>query len=231
MRRLFVSLSVLALVTAFAAPRAAYAQQSFSIYAGGFVPRGEDARSDDDVLVNDLNVLAFNIDDFKGFTFGGEWMIGLTNFAEAGLGVGYYRRTVPSVYADQVQNDGSEIEQDLRLRIVPVTATVRLLPLGRQAAVQPYIGGGVGIFGWRYSEAGEFVDDDGFIFRDRSVGSGATAGPVILGGIRFPAGSWDIGGEIRWQSAQGELPEDEGFFGSEIDLGGVSYLATFNIRF
>jgi hypothetical protein len=230
MRRLLVT--VVALVTAFAAPSVSYAQQSFNIYLGGFVPRGEDARSDDDVLIQDLNVpLAFNIDDFHGFTFGGEWLVGLGDFAEAGLGVGYYRRTVPSVYADEVENDGTEIEQDLRLRIAPVTATVRFVPTGRQSAVQPYIGAGVGIFGWRYSEVGEFVDADGFVFRDRSVGSGATAGPVILGGVRFPAGSWDIGGEIRWQSAQGELPDDEGFFGSEVDLGGVSYMATFNIRF
>jgi hypothetical protein len=232
MRRLLVSVSWVAFVSAFAAPPISHAQQSFNIHLGGFVPKGEDGRSRDDVLVNNLSVFAFEIEDFHGFTFGGEWLIGLGEQLDAGLGIGYYRNTVPSVYADVVNASGAEIEQDFKLRIVPFTATVRFLPLGRRAAVQPYIGGGVGVFAWRYSETGEFVDfRDYAIFRDSYVGDGATAGPLILGGVRFPVGSWDVGGEVRWQSAKGDLPEDQSFFGSEIDLGGLTYLATFNIRF
>ena len=56
-------------------------------------------------------------------------------------------------------------------------------------------------------------------------------GPVILGGVRFPVGKWDIGGEIRYQDAEGDLPTDQGFSGSKIDLKGFNYLVTFNIRF
>jgi hypothetical protein len=72
---------------------------------------------------------------------------------------------------------------------------------------------------------------DGAIFRDSFVGTGAATGPVFLGGARFPVGSVDVGGEVRYQSALGDLPEDQGFAGSKIDLGGFSYLFTFNIRF
>ena len=43
--------------------------------------------------------------------------------------------------------------------------------------------------------------------------------------------TFDIGFEARWQSAAGKLPADQDFFGTEIDLGGMNYLATFNIRF
>jgi len=62
-------------------------------------------------------------------------------------------------------------------------------------------------------------------------GGGTTAGPVILGGIRVPVGSWGVGGELRWQSAEGSLPSDQGFAGNKIDLGGLSYTFTINVRF
>jgi hypothetical protein len=158
-------------------------------------------------------------------------LIALNERVEAGLGLGYSQKTVPTVYADYVNEDGSEIEQDLKLRMVPFTATVRFLPLGRSAAVQPYIGAGVGVISWRYSETGEFVDFTDFsIFRDQFVASGSNAGPVVLGGVRFPVGMVDIGGEFRYQNARGELSADE-FFGTRIDLGGFSYTLNVNVRF
>jgi len=232
MRRLLLSLSATALVTAFIAPGTTYAQQSVNLWIGGFAPRGEDARTNDDVLVNNLDFLSFDIKDFNGVTVGGEWLVALGDRFDAGLGLGLYSKTVTSVYADFVNANGLEIEQDLKLRIVPFTATVRFLPLGHNGPIQPYIGVGVGAFRWRYSETGEFVDfNDDSVFRDSFVGSGSAAGPVVLGGARFPIGGSAVGGEIRYQSAEGNLPSDQGFSGTTIDLGGLSYLLTFNIRF
>jgi hypothetical protein len=229
------TLPVLAFALISAATPAA-AQQSVNFHFGAFTPAREDSRSraderSDDVLVNNLNVFAFDIEDFDSVTFGGEWLVALGSRAEAGLGLGIYSDSVDSVYRDLVNEDFTEIEQEFKLRIVPFTATFRFLPLGRNAAVQPYIGGGVGLFRWRYTESGEFVDFDSTIFRDTYVGEGWAVGPVILGGVRFPLGSWDIGGEIRYQDAEGELPSDQGFSGSKIDLKGFNYLVTFNIRF
>jgi hypothetical protein len=229
------TLTVLAFALISAASPAA-AQQSVNFHFGAFTPAREDARSraderSDDVLVNNLNVFDFEINDFDSVTFGGEWLVALGSHAEAGLGLGIYSDSVDSVYRDLVNEDFTEIEQEFKLRIVPFTATFRFLPLGRNAAVQPYIGGGIGLFRWRYTETGEFVDFDSTIFRDTYVGEGWSTGPVILGGVRFPVGSWDIGGEIRYQDAEGELPPDQGFSGSKIDLKGFNYLVTFNIRF
>jgi outer membrane protein W len=235
MRRLVTSLSaftVFALVSGLlGTPVASAQQQSVNLFVGGFVPRSVDARPDDDVLVNDLNFLDFRTKDFGGPTVGGEWLVGIGDNLEGGLGIGYYSRTVPSVYLNLVNADGSEISQDLKLRIVPFTATVRYLPLGRHAAIQPYIGAGVGVLRFRYSETGQFVDSDNSIFTGNFVGSGTAVGPVVLGGVRFPIDQFDIGGEIRWQSAKGDLPADQTFAGPRIDLGGFNYLFTFNIRF
>jgi len=234
MRRQVLSLVVVLFVSGLIAPAISYAQQSLNIYVGGFVPKGEDSRTDNDVLVGNLKNggLSFKIGDFSGATIGGEWLFGLGERLDAGVGVGIYSRNVPSIYRDLTHSNGSEIEQDLKLRVVPFTATVRFLPLGRGAAIQPYIGAGVGVFAWRYSETGEFVDfTDSSIFRDSFSGSGATAGPVVLGGVGIPIGSWSVGGEIRYQSAQGELRNDQGFAGTKIDLGGFNYLVSFKVRF
>ncbi len=171
------------------------------------------------------------IGDFHGVTFGGEWLFGLGEWFDAGAGLGFYSKSVDSVYSDLTHSNGDEIEQDLKLRVVPFTATVRFLPLGRRASVEPYIGAGVGVFAWRYSETGEFVDIDDIIFRDSFSGSGATAGPVVLGGVGVPFGSWSIGFEGRYQWAQGDLPADQGFWGTKIDLGGFTTWRSFKVRF
>jgi hypothetical protein len=232
MRRQVLSLVVVLFVSGLVAPATSYAQQSLNIYVGAFVPKGADSRTDNDVLVGNLDFLAFKIGDFNGATIGGEWLFGLGERLDAGVGLGIYSKTVPSVYRDLTHSSGAEIEQDLKLRVVPFTATVRFLPLGRGAAIQPYVGAGVGVFAWRYSDPGEFVDvNDSSIFRDSFSGSGATAGPVVFGGVGIPIGSWSVGGEIRYQSAQGDLPSDQGFSGTKIDLGGFTYLASFKVRF
>lgn len=236
MRRGSLTVFVLTLLGTTYAASPANAQQSLSFSFGAFAPHGEDARirasgRGGDVLVNNLDFLAFRIKDFGGATFGADYLVGLGEWFDAGLGVGFYRRTVPSVYLDLVNQDGTEIEQDLRLRVAPFTATIRFLPFGRSSGVQPYVGAGVGVLQWRYSESGQFVATDSTIFRDTFVGSGTTAGPVILGGIRFPAGAFSIGGEVKYQMAEGDLPLDQEFSASKIDLGGWTYAATFSVKF
>lgn len=226
MRRLAMLVVMVAVMT----PAIASAQQSVNFTIGGFVPRSIDSRDSNDVLVNNLDFLAFNIKDFNGVTVGGEWLTALGDKFEAGLGVSYYQRSTPAVYLDFVNDNGSEIEQDLKLRVVPFTATVRFLPLGHHG-VEPYIGAGVGVFNWRYSESGQFLANDNSIFRDTFASSGTTTGPVILGGIRVPVGAWGVGGEIRYQSAKGDLASDQDFSGSKIDLGGFTYNFMIHVRF
>lgn len=229
MRRILLAFVMAAAVMT---PSIASAQQSLNFSVGGFVPRGEDGRGRDDVLFNNRDFLAFNLKDFNGTTFGAEWLAGLGNNFEAGLGLGFYARTVPAVYLDFVNDNGTEIEQDLKLRVAPFTATVRYLPLGHNRhGVEPYIGGGVGVLAWRYSETGQFLATDRSIFRDSFVTSGSATGPVILGGIRIPVGSWGVGFEARHQSAEGKIPADQDFAGTTIDLGGFTYNFTVNVRF
>ena len=200
----------------------ASAQQQISFSVGGFSPRSETSRDPADVLVADLDFLAFRISDFSGPVVGAEYLTALGDHFDAGLGVSFYQRTVPTVYTDFVNANGSEINQNLQLRIVPFTATVRWLPMGHHNGIEPYIGAGVGVFSYRYSETGQFLANDGTIFNGNFVGSGTATGPVILGGLRVPVGPWAVGGELRYQSATGNLQADQNFAGSKIDLGGLT---------
>jgi len=216
------------------APPAA-AQQTLNFTLGYFTVRGEDARVDRDVLNEDRNILAFEINDFNGATAGAEWLVPLGGYLEGGAGVGFSRRTVASVYDRFVDTDGTEIEQDLRLRLVPVAFTIRVLPLGQTSPVQPYFGGGLGVFNWRYSESGEFVDfqNRNTIFREQYAASGREIGPVVLGGLRFVGDTMSTGFEVRYQSAAADLGGDftAAMPGSRIDLGGWTYQLTVGMRF
>src|SRR5688572_7367074 len=159
---------VLLLLCTALAPSTAAAQQTINFSLGLFTPRGEDARVEGDVINANRTFLAFDVDDFNSASIGGEWLVPLGEYLEAGAGVSFTRRTVESVYAEFVDSDGSEVEQDLRLRRVPIDFTVRVLPLGQRNALQPYFGAGLSVINWRYSESGEFIDfgQGREIFRD-----------------------------------------------------------------
>jgi opacity protein-like surface antigen len=212
------------------------ASQSVSFNVGYFSLRGLESRVDGDVLFADLSQgeysLLFDVKDFNGATFGGEWLFGFGDYLEGGVGAGFYQRTVPSIYDRKVRDDGSELEQDLKLRVVPITVTGRVLLAGRRS-VQPYIGGGIGFFNWRYSEVGEFIDERTDItFRDRFVSSGTAPGGIFLLGVRAPvADVWLLGAEVRGQWAKGKIDDEAGMLGDRIDLGGWTTSFTFALRF
>ena len=236
-RQLLFVMAVMLVFGCIATPNAS-AQQSVNFFVGGFTPRAMDARPREDVLVQNDTFLStanrtsgIDIGQFNGVTVGGEWLFGMTRNVEGGLGLGFYQRSVPTVYTDLVNANGTEIEQALKLRIVPFTATIRLLPFGTDQPIQPYIGAGVGVYSWRYSETGDFVFPGNAVRHRNFVASGAATGPTIFGGVRVPIGSAGVGFEIRHQSAEGEVPGDELFTEAKIDLGGYSYLLTMQFRF
>jgi hypothetical protein len=224
--------TVVSLVTLFGADAAFAQQQSVNFSLGLFAIRGEDARVEGDALVVNRDLYLFDFEDFNSPSVGAEYLVGFGEYFEFGGGIGYTSREVDTIYADFVRPDESEIEQELKLRIVPMTATVRILPLGQSTPIQPYVGGGIGIYNWRYSKTGDFVDfsvPGQPIFRESYTASGTAVGPVAVFGVRFPVGNATIGGEMRYQKAEGDLDERD-FLGPKIDLGGFHYSATVGFR-
>ena len=245
----FAAVGLLALTSASAqaqvvqVSRGADSRHAIGFTFGGFFPTGNDGRDDQDVILANSFVLSawdspgerLNAHEFSNVTFGAEYTFAVSEFLEAGFGVGYHKQTVPTYYTDLVNTNGAEIEQDLRLRTVPVTATIRFLPVGRSGPVQPYVGGGLAIVNWHYSEIGEFVDDNDLVFellrplrRRWHV--------VRSSGVRRRAipdwGRPMIGGELRYQWATGSTGGfDNGFLGNKIDLGGTTANFTIHFRF
>src|SRR5262245_43673157 len=124
------SVGVASTILGFVATPSASAQQAVSFYLGGFLPTRRDARGaisgglSNDVLVQNQQFLSFRIKDFDGFTFGGEWLIPLHKRVEAGLGLGFFQETVHAVDTNFVNVNGNDVVANLKLRIVPITATV-----------------------------------------------------------------------------------------------------------
>ena len=240
-RRALLAIGAVALL----APAAAQAQitrvtgsdsrQAITIHLGGFFPTTLDSRVEGDTIFANMGSLLFDFDDFKGFSAGADWTFGVTDYIEAGADISVYRNSVPSIYRDVQNDNGFEIAQELKLRLVPITLSARFVPFGRNKPVQPYIGAGVSFINWRYSETGEFVDFDegGLVFPANFVADGTEVAPVIIGGVRFMATDvFTLGGEVRWHKASGDTGGiAEGFLGDKIDLGGWTTNFSFGFRF
>lgn len=230
--RLAWTVAIFATAGLLSADIASAQQQSLNLSLGYFAVRGEDARVTGDALVENRSLYLFDFNDFNSVSLNAEYLFDVGEYLEAGAGVGLTSRGVDTIYDDYVRPDGSEIEQQLKLRIVPISLTARLLPLGRSGLFQPYVGGGVGIYNWRYSETGDFIDfsvPGRTVFRDSYSQSGTSIGPVAIFGARVPLGNVTIGGELRYQKAEGDLDERD-FLGPKIDLGGFHYSGTIGFR-
>jgi hypothetical protein len=244
-RTVIRTLVLVAAGLAVATPATAQVVQSLQVGIGGVYPRGIDTRSADDVLLRNVvgeampgdpsltDALDFRISDFRSAQIFGEWNVAFGPNVEIGAGLGFYRRSVPSLYLDVVDQNGFDIEQTLRLRVVPVTGLVRFMPFGRPGDFQPYVGAGISVLNFRYSEVGDFVDPFTLdIFSDRFTANGTALGGVLVGGVRIPLGG-DIYGmalEGRYQFGKGDLPEGE-FVAEKIDLSGGQFNVTFLVRF
>lgn len=236
-------LATLLVTASLAAPGTARADSLFGGYMGGFFLRGEDGRVNGDVLRENLSFRTLwdaegrsdPLSTFNGFTFGGEYLYGFGDYIEAGIGIGFYQKSEPSFYTDFVDIDGTEIEQTTKVRIIPVTVSVRAFPIGRTTPVQPYVGAGINFYRWRYSEFGEFIDfsqPELPTFRDTYTDDGTATGPTIFGGVRAPvAEMFLIGAEVRWQGGSADLDPELNFAGNKLDLGGFNVAATFHVRF
>jgi Outer membrane protein beta-barrel domain len=209
------------------APASTFAS-GIELRLGGFGPRGHSDLFDD---VDEL--FAVGRRDFRGFTGGIEYSLGLNDHVEVGFHLDGYGRTVTSSYRDFEREDGSLIFQDLRMNIVPLGATLRFLPAGRRARISPYIAAGGDIFFYQYEEQGEFIDffsEDLEIFPDAFVSQGATGGFHVAAGLRVPMNpDFSVTGEVRYQQARTRMNDD--FSQNTLDLSGTSATLGVHLRF
>ena len=225
---------VLALACAMAAVSApaAQAQQTLTVSLGYFMlPTA--GRVETDVLLIEHADLLFEVHDFNGRTIGVEWLMPVRDRFEAGLSVSYWQRTVDTVHARLVNSDGSSVPRQMGFRQLPIALTARVLPLGNRYRVQPYLGGGIALINWRFSESGDFVNAAQQRFPNESYSAIGTAmGSVMLLGLRLAGDSVAYGIEGRYHRARGSFgPGFAHVRDPDIDLGGWTLQATAGLRF
>lgn len=195
---------------------------------GGFAPSADSNLFDDDE-----ELYGTTDNDWRGFAGGAEFAFDLGPNIELGLHVDGYSRELATSYVDFVRGNDSEVRQSLKLSVVPVGATVRLLPAGRRATVSPYIGAGIDLVGYKYEEFGEFIDffdPRQTIYDDAFVDEGTAFGFHVVAGLRVPVNhDVAITGEVRYLRAKADMGDD--FGGNRIDLGGVGATLGVHIRF
>lgn len=217
----------LGIALALASPGAVSAS-GIELRLGGFGPRGES-----DLFTDVEELFGAEPSDFRGFTGGLEYGIGLGDRVEIGFHVDGYGRQISTSYVDYEHADGFPIVQDLQLAIVPVGASLRLMPFGRRARVSPYVTVGGGVYFYQYEEQGEFIDfftEDLDIAFDSFVSTGAAPGFHAAGGLRVALNhDFSLTGEVRYQWAEADMGDD--FDQNRIDLGGTSVTLGVHLRF
>jgi hypothetical protein len=195
---------------------------------GGFGPRGESDLFDD---VGEL--YGVRPRDFRGFTGGIEYSLDVGDHVELGLHLDGYGRTVGSSYREFEREDGSPIFQDLRLNVVPLGASLRLLPFGKRERIAPYVAGGADVIFYKYEEQGDFIDfftEDLEIAPDAFVSEGSVFGFHAAAGLRVPVNrDFSITGEARYQQARTRMNDD--FSLNRLDLTGFSGTLGVHLRF
>jgi opacity protein-like surface antigen len=149
----------------------------------------------------------------------------LNRYISFAVEAGYYKKEHFSFYRDYEYDDGSPIEQNLSLRIVNLEADFKIYPIGHGQRFYPYLGGGVGMYFWKYEQWGDFIDfTEGIVNQDEyaetttnTLGFNARAGIVMR-----LSRNMGVAFEGKYQYLKGELSSFfEGF--EKLDLSGFTF--------
>lgn len=209
---------------------------------GGYFPSGNST-------FWDANEQTFTLSssDFNDWMVGASFVTSMTNWVELGFNVDFYDATHRAADRDYVDEFGRPILHDTTLELIPLSVDVRILPAGRYALrgqggqlrvrrPVPYVGAGVGLTYWQYTEQGDFVgfDDLGpFVYYDRLKDDGTEFAAHVLAGVELPMGpAWNLTLEGRYLWAEA-TPQD-GFSAldlGKLDLGGFAGFVGFSRQF
>jgi opacity protein-like surface antigen len=215
---------------------------SLDLRIGGFFPQTDSNlfTDDSDLYTRQPTLLGasgrppgLSRSDWNGLYGGIEYSAQLARNVELGFHVDGYGRSLDTSYRDHTRQDGSEIQQTLRLNVVPLGVSVRLVPGGRHAALAPYVAVGVDAVFYKYEEFGDFIDffDSSLPIRSDSFRSeGVAAGVHGAAGLRVALGDdFALVAEGRYLYSKTDAGGD--FRNYRIDLSGASATLGLHIRF
>jgi hypothetical protein len=224
----------LTLVATFLAGASSASASGLDLRIGGFFPRGNETLFQD---VRELYMVEKS--DFYGVYGGIEYNTEVAPNLEVGVSFDAFGSSEDTSYRDYVRPDGREIEQTLKLRMMPLGVTLRFLPTAKSASFVPYVGGGVDAVFYKYEEYGDFID---FFDPDYTVVPDAFRSESVAFGFHAVAGlrvyinrDFAIVGEGRYQWAEDDMGDDfapnEAGLINRIDLSGPSFTVGLHVRF
>jgi opacity protein-like surface antigen len=212
-----------------AVPAATASASGLDLRLGAFYPRAESNLFVDDSLL-------YNVEksDWVSFAGGIEFNAELARNVELGVHVDGYDRSIDTSYRNYTTEGDREIRQTLKLQIIPVGVTLRLVPTSSRVRVAPYLAVGGDAFFWQYEEHGDFIDFDDPslpIIPDAFFSDGVEFGGHAAAGVRFKlTHDFSLVGEGRYQFAsKADMGED--FTGNRLDLDGWSWQVGIHVRF
>ena len=180
--------------------------------------------------------------DFQTAVLGGELAVRVTSRLDVALGISVSESQTSSEFRDWVDADDLPIEQVTSLRQVPITISAKAYlqepgrKVGRLAWVPssfaPYVGGGVGLVWYEFTQTGDFVDFDTLeVFNDFLKSDGNTFTAHGLVGADFSLTPRVVlTGEGRYSWGKGDMSQDFVDFDA-LDLSGFRATAGFKLRF
>ncbi|GLC26265.1 outer membrane beta-barrel protein [Roseisolibacter agri] len=179
---------------------------------------------------------------FTGFNVGVDLSINLSDRVDVVLGASHARSSAKSEFRRFVDQDDLPIEQTTALARTPITASVRayLTPRGRSigrfawipSRVAPYVGAGGGALWYRFSQEGDFVDEETLdVFPATLRSSGWTPTAHGLAGVELSLSPHvALSTEARYTWARAAMSDDFTNF-DRIDLSGLVATAGLSLRF
>lgn len=201
----------------------------FDVRVGAFLP---DAKSD--IFTDTRELFGAEKKDWRGVSGGVEFSASLSQNVEVGFGIDAYSKSLDTFYVDFERPSGANINQTLKLTVVPMSVSLKLLANNRRGALTPYLMVGVDAYFWQYEEDGDFID---FQSADLEIGSdffkssGVAPGFHVGGGLRVPLGDdFSITGEGRYHFAK-EVDMGDDFSLNRIDVSGLALTVGMHLRF
>ncbi len=169
-------------------------------------------------------------DNFRNFTGsksdlqdvigGGDFIFHFDRMNALIVSASFYQGSTDEAYRNFADQNNNPIFHHTDLDVDSGTVGYALFPAGTHNAVIPYLGAGVGIYGWRLHESGDFIDNNNNIFGGRFVDSGAAFGYFFLAGLEVPVSRHvALLVDGRYTVAHANLGGDFSGFG-RLDLGG-----------
>ena len=225
---IMIRLLVGAIILLFASP---VLSDSFYVLGTYFSPNGRS-----DIFEQNRRETTFDTDDLNDFgaTVGYDHFVG--DYFNIGGSASYYRED--AVGSDRIfrTSNGGPVVRDFRLKLLPVELNARALPIGRDARVVVFIGGGVGFYFWEYEEVGDFVinrNTNPRVVTGSASSDGRAFGFNINGGIEVPMSeSSTFMVEVKHIYVEDDLDRrafDAGF--EPIDLSAILYSAGISFYF